>query len=192
MTNYEIGSDAEPETVEYTYVEHGEQRSASHPCATEQAVNAAVAHLDAVGHGSGYAYRAEETGSWYAVTSDDMAELGAAILAGRATQAYSLWCAGCGEEIDDPTAPPPAPPRKVLLRTRTVGQHFGTCGVIHDVADGERLYEGGVRPYGFTAAAMGDVEAVATERGYIVLTDEECIEHGLNPETGERFEDEDE
>lgn len=90
-------------TIEYSYVEGGEQLSASHPCTTAQAIAAAVDHLDAIEHDHGYAYRAEETGSWYAVTVDDMAEFGAAVLAGRASQAYSLWCAGCGEEIEDPT-----------------------------------------------------------------------------------------
>lgn len=90
-------------TITYSYVEHDEQRSAEHPCTAEQAVAAAAAHLGAVAHGGGYAYRAEETGSWYAVSIGDMAELGAAALAGRASEAYSLWCAGCGAEIDDPT-----------------------------------------------------------------------------------------
>lgn len=90
-------------SITYAYVEHGEQRSAEQACTTEQAVAAAVDHLDAVAHNGGYAYRAEETGSWYAVSADDMAELGAAVLGGRASEAYSLWCAGCGDEIDDPT-----------------------------------------------------------------------------------------
>ena len=92
-----------PETISYSYVEGGKQRSAEHACTTEQAIGAAVEHLDAIEHDGGYAYRAEETGSWYAVHAGDMAELGAAVLAGRASEAYSLWCAGCGEEIDDPT-----------------------------------------------------------------------------------------
>ena len=176
----------EPETVAYSYVDGGVQRSAEHRCTTEQAIAAAVDHLDAIEHGTGYAYRAEETDSWYEVTADDMAELGGAVLAGRASAAYSLWCAGCGSEIDDPTALP----RKVLLRTGTVGQHFGTCGVIHDVATGERLYEGPTRPYGFTAAAMSDAETVAEERRYVVLSDDDAIEAGINPVTGERFGDE--
>lgn len=99
----EIEPETEPETVAYSYIEAGEQRSAEHACTTEQAIAAAVSHLDAIAHDGGYAYRAEETGLWYEVSADDMAELGAAVLAGRASQAYSLWCAGCGEEIDDPT-----------------------------------------------------------------------------------------
>lgn len=90
------------------------------------------------------------------------------------------------EEIE----PTPAPARKVLLRTGTVGQHFGTCGVIHDITTGARLAEGATRPYGYTAAAISDVEAIAKERGYLVLTDGEAIEAGIDPETGERFEDE--
>lgn len=105
---YEIGSEDEPEeivpeTITYCYVAAGEQRSAEHTCTTECAIAAAVSHLDAIEHDGGYAYRAEETGSWYAVVADDMAEFGAAVLAGRATEAYSLWCAGCGAEIEDPT-----------------------------------------------------------------------------------------
>lgn len=93
-----------------------------------------------------------------------------------------------GEEHESEAIEPE--PRKVLLRTGTVGQHFGTCGVIHDVRTGQRLAEGMTRPYGFTAAALADVEAIADERRYVVLTDEEAIECGINPETGVRFDDE--
>lgn len=59
--------------------------------------------------------------------------------------------------------------RKVIvtLRTRTVGQSFGTCGQIV-ARNGRVLAEGKDRPYGFTAAALTDVEEIARERGYEV------------------------
>lgn len=39
-----------------------------------------------------WAYRADETGQWYAVDGDTMADLGQRILDGQ-VDAYSLWCA---------------------------------------------------------------------------------------------------
>jgi hypothetical protein len=55
----------------------------------------------------------------------------------------------------------------VTLRTRTVGQCFGTVGQVV-ARNGRVLAEGEVRPYGFAAAALGDVERIAAERGYRV------------------------
>lgn len=55
----------------------------------------------------------------------------------------------------------------VTLRTRTVGQCFGTVGQIV-ARNGRVLAEGDVRPYGFAAAALGDVERIAADRGYQV------------------------
>ncbi len=64
---------------------------------------------------------------------------------------------------------------RVVLRTRTVGQCFGTVGEIR-ARDGDLLAEGQVRPYGFESAAISDVAAIASDRGYLVLTDPEQIE----------------
>lgn len=62
---------------------------------------AGVDRLDAVelpdGH---YAYLAPETGSWYHITEYDICDLGEALLADE-DDAYSVWCASCGDEIDD-------------------------------------------------------------------------------------------
>ncbi len=67
------------------------------------------------------------------------------------------------------------PPMQVILRTRTVGQAFGTMGEIR-ARNGDLLAQGEVRPYGFTNAAISDVAAIASDRGYLVLTDPEQIE----------------
>lgn len=48
----------------------------------------------------GYAYRAEETRLWYAVTHEEVEEL-AEMLADGTADAYSLWCTSAGEEISD-------------------------------------------------------------------------------------------
>lgn len=71
-----------------------------------------VEHLNAVRLADGdYAYRAEETGLWYRVSEDDVIDLGERIEKARACRtpdcadephdAYSHWCASCGEEISD-------------------------------------------------------------------------------------------
>lgn len=57
---------------------------------------------------------------------------------------------------------------KVTLRTRTVGQCFGTVGQIVSMDD-EVLAETGVRPYGFAGAALADAETLAIKHGYVVV-----------------------
>ncbi len=59
----------------------------------------------------------------------------------------------------------------VYLSTRTVGQHFGTCGVVRRVGDGRVVAKSDtVRPYGFTGAALEDAEALATCKGWSVVS----------------------
>jgi len=58
---------------------------------------------------------------------------------------------------------------KVALRTRTVGQCFGTVGQIVSLRTGKVLAETGVCPYGFDGAAILKAESVAADRGYIVV-----------------------
>jgi hypothetical protein len=41
-----------------------------------------------------WTYYADETRSRWRVSADDLAVYGAAVLDGRASEAYSLWCAG--------------------------------------------------------------------------------------------------
>lgn len=53
----------------------------------------------------------------------------------------------------------------VTLRTRTVGQNFGTCGQIV-ARNGRVLAESDTYPLGFTAAALAEVRDLAGERGY--------------------------
>lgn len=60
-----------------------------------------IKHLNAVELRDGdFAYHAEETDEWYRVTATDVEELGAA-LRDKEPNAYSFWCAGCGERVDD-------------------------------------------------------------------------------------------
>lgn len=64
--------------------------------------------------------------------------------------------------------------RRVKIETREVGQAFGCCAVIRDARTGRKLAEtDDVRPYGFTAAAYGDGERLAEQRGWTVVEVEE-------------------
>lgn len=67
------------------------------------AIRAACEALDAVGLPDGRAaYYASESGSWWAVESDDLAALGAALLDGHTLdEVYSVWCSSSGVEVDD-------------------------------------------------------------------------------------------
>ncbi len=65
-------------------------------------------------------------------------------------------------------------PTRIELRTRTVGSHYGTaCEVYRREPSGRRrlLHTTDPRPYGFTAAALDDGMAWATDRGYIYIND---------------------
>lgn len=65
----------------------------------------AAAHLSAVRIGRAkWAYYADETRCWYAVTSDDLRSL-CAYLDDETSGGYSRWCADTtAEEIADPRA----------------------------------------------------------------------------------------
>jgi hypothetical protein len=92
------------ETINYQYLDADRtERSGAWTGATATAVRAGVERLSAVkvDDRGDHAYRADETGKWYQVTESDVAELGAAILAGHGGDTYSLWCTGAGEEISD-------------------------------------------------------------------------------------------
>ena len=55
----------------------------------------------------------------------------------------------------------------VTIKTRTVGQSFGTVGVLCDARTGRKVaVTETVRPYGFTAAAVADAEELAARLGH--------------------------
>ena len=60
---------------------------------------------------------------------------------------------------------------KVTLRTRTVGQSFGTVGQVVSLRTGKVLAETDTRPYGMSGAALDAAESLATKRGYMVVAD---------------------
>jgi len=68
--------------------------------ATRQAhIDIAIDRLSATWEdGDDWSYYAPETSSHWRVTEDDLADLGEA-LERDDVDAYSLWCAGCGEEV---------------------------------------------------------------------------------------------
>lgn len=83
----------------YTHMQHGIMRHGKIEVSREDAIRAAVEHIRCVRlRGGQYVYRAEETGTWYRLTRDALAEAGAAILAG-AGDWYSFWCASTGREM---------------------------------------------------------------------------------------------
>lgn len=60
--------------------------------------------------------------------------------------------------------------KHVYLVTRTVGQSFGTVGVVREVGSRRKLAESDkVRPFGFIHVALNDAEHVAAQHGWIVL-----------------------
>ncbi len=87
------------DTITYAYVRHGSLRHAALKCERASAIAAAAGYLEASQSDAGWTYLAEETGETFVVTDDNMAKLGAAVLAGRASDAYSYWCTSCGHEL---------------------------------------------------------------------------------------------
>jgi hypothetical protein len=55
---------------------------------------------------------------------------------------------------------------KVKISTRTVGQHFGTEGVIY--TRGKVIATTDTFPYGFDLAAWEAAEAIAEKRGWTI------------------------
>lgn len=84
-------------TTEIAAVEYGDNQFPRAAC-----IAAAIERLGAVTLADGdYAYYAEESREWWTVTDDDVAELGAMLLAGE-SDAYSIWCAeGYGDLVND-------------------------------------------------------------------------------------------
>lgn len=62
--------------------------------------------------------------------------------------------------------------KQVKIETRTVGQSFATCAVIRDAKTGRKLAVGEDKPYGFTAAARANGEAIAEKHGWTVVDGE--------------------
>ncbi len=87
------------DTINYAYIRHGELRFATRRCVRASAIAAAAGYLEASQSDAGWTYLAEETGETFLVTDDNMAKLGAAVLAGRASDAYSYWCTSCVHEL---------------------------------------------------------------------------------------------
>lgn len=59
--------------------------------------------------------------------------------------------------------------KKVSIETRTVGQHFATCGVIREVESGRVLAETDDVPYGFDRNARVAAETLAAKNGWSVV-----------------------
>lgn len=63
--------------------------------------DAAIRRLDATPLRDGrYAYYADETDTYYIVSSEDLEDLGAMLSDVDVDDAYSLWCSGCGVKAD--------------------------------------------------------------------------------------------
>ena len=60
----------------------------------------------------------------------------------------------------------------VRIRTHTVGVHFGTVAQLV-ARNGRPIYESDLKPYGFTAPAIADARAHATEQGWAIKNDAE-------------------
>jgi hypothetical protein len=57
----------------------------------------------------------------------------------------------------------------VTIHSATVGQNFGSVGIVRDAKTKKKLAEADdVRPYGFDSAALGDAEALAKKNGWTV------------------------
>lgn len=64
--------------------------------------------------------------------------------------------------------------RTVVIDTATVGQFFGTVGVVKDARTGRKVAEAKyVRPYGFVSAALDDARTLAEDRGW-TIEEEDC------------------
>ena len=58
----------------------------------------------------------------------------------------------------------------VTVKTRTVGQHFGTCGIIRSAKNGRKLAETpDTYPLGFTTAAIEAAKGIARRKGWTVI-----------------------
>lgn len=88
-------TDESPDVIRYAYLgAGGVEESAEWSGQYGSALAAGVRYLDAEETASArYEYHSTETGSRWIVDAADVATLGAAVLAGRGGQAYSLWCA---------------------------------------------------------------------------------------------------
>jgi hypothetical protein len=62
--------------------------------------------------------------------------------------------------------------RTVRLCICEVGQRFGTCAQVVTTRGHAPLHTTGIRPYGFTQAALADARAWAEAHGYTVVDDE--------------------
>lgn len=84
-------------TIKYSYVtSDGVEHRGEWSGARDEALRAGVEGLDASVHPDGrWTYWDDATQSYWAVGSDDVVRLGAALLGGRSlVESYSVWCAG--------------------------------------------------------------------------------------------------
>jgi hypothetical protein len=90
--------------IDYSYLDHtNRERCGTWRGEKSDAIRAAADFLGAHKAADGYTYHAPETGAWYLISEEDLAELGAAVLCGHGERAYSLWCAAHpGMECDAP------------------------------------------------------------------------------------------
>jgi len=88
--------------IEYAGASSEEETDRWDPPDHDSRVARAAEYIDAVDLGDGgWAYRAEETGSWWVITAEELEELCDYIDSDDpmiAGDAYSHWCAGCGGE----------------------------------------------------------------------------------------------
>ena len=88
--------------IQYAYIDDCSAATGAWDGRAEEAINAAVDHLNAIETGRGYIYLADETDEAYLVPRDGMLAAGAAILDG-AHDWYSIWCSAYGRELSRPT-----------------------------------------------------------------------------------------
>lgn len=60
--------------------------------------------------------------------------------------------------------------RRVTVETRTVGQSFGTVGVVRDMRGRKIAESPTVRPFGFSEQACRDALAIVEARGWAVVS----------------------
>ena len=63
--------------------------------------------------------------------------------------------------------------RAVTLSTVTIGQHFGTAGLVRDARTGRKLAQTETVGLGHRAAAILRAEEIAAKRGWTVVSDED-------------------
>lgn len=92
--------------IDYTWMHDNAQRYGALHCSRSDAIERAAEALRAdVTTDGRYRYYASETGSHWLVSADDMAALGAALLAGHSlSECYSIWCADSDAAEDDEKA----------------------------------------------------------------------------------------